>query len=454
MGLTLSRMFSRPYGQVVGTYFTFLMDPYAGSAFALTFALTVHRYIGAATYPIVGRLSDRTEARLGRRVPYMVFGLLLMAVGMYGITVVHSYWGLIAVMFVIRQGHIIQSVPRLSVTPDVFGRSRWLLGWAAVAASAVIPAAGILAVIRFTWDQDDQSSWNITFRLVALGLALSALCVLVFVREAPASRTAATMAAKRSWRAELRDFLGQQNAPQLVAVAALLVAGVSATSRLFAAWAERQLGAGGDDLAGATVVIAILSGIGVPLGLWLAGKFHPTRLGIVATVFGGLATIGTMYSTEIWMYVLWSVITVPLAVAAITAHVPLILKLVPRADNVGESIGFLMGPIILFMTIAAYAAAAVVDFTDDYRYIWLVAAVCTFACVIPISQVTIPDDFERVNIKELMNRVQESSGLGDGKIVERLFGGEVEDADVLGTKPPADVEVEPTAPPPAARSAP
>src|SRR5205814_271705 len=62
------------------------------SAFAITFALTVHRYVTAVIFPVVGRLSDRTTGRFGRRVPYMAIGLVVMAGAVWSLSVLPGYW--------------------------------------------------------------------------------------------------------------------------------------------------------------------------------------------------------------------------------------------------------------------------------------------------------------------------------------------------------------------------
>ena len=50
-------------------------------ALAVTFALTADRLVSWLTYPVAGRLSDRTQSRVGRRTPYMAGSLIVMGVG-------------------------------------------------------------------------------------------------------------------------------------------------------------------------------------------------------------------------------------------------------------------------------------------------------------------------------------------------------------------------------------
>jgi Na+/melibiose symporter-like transporter len=434
-GLTLSRLFARPLVPVMGTYLTYVVDRRAGSALAVTFGLTAHRYVSAAVYPIAGRLSDRTGAGLGRRVPYMVVGLLTTAVAVWLFTVVDGYWPLVLAIVLAREGMAINTVARAGVTPDVFGRSRWVLAVLAVGAATLVPAGIILAIIRYTWDQNDPASWNLTFRVASVGLVLAAISVALFVREAPASRVAAAVAAKRSWREELRTFLARPNAPELLLTVLFLIAAIAATGRLLPVWADRRLGAGGADMAGVSVAIAVGSAVLAPFGLILASRVHPRRFAVFATVFGAGVVFAHVFVTEIWMFVLASIITVPLTVAAIVSLVPMIIKLVPSADNVGESVGFLLGGLAVVNMAASYSSAALVDITGDYRLIWVVAAAFTLAAAIPLSRVVVPPGNERTNVQTLLRDGLDAAGLGkgdEGGVVKRLFGGEVTPVDVAG----------------------
>src|SRR5690349_7752377 len=102
VGLTLARMGARPSGIVQRTYIALLLASRVHGAFAITFGLTAHRYVTALVYPMIGRASDRTSARLGRRVPYMAGGLAVMAAGMWLLSTVPGYWPVVGAIVLIR----------------------------------------------------------------------------------------------------------------------------------------------------------------------------------------------------------------------------------------------------------------------------------------------------------------------------------------------------------------
>jgi len=416
VGLTIAKLASTPFGAVMGTYLTLLVATRARSAIAITFALTAHKY-----------LSDRTLARIGRRVPYIASGFVVAGVAVWLFTVAKGYWPLVAAIVLAREASVVQRVARFAVTPDVFGRSRWLRAALLMAATTVLPGAGILAIIRFTWDQDRPTTWNLTFRIAAVGLIIAGIAVLALVREAPGSQVAAEAAARRSWREELRRFLALPNARVLLAAGGLLAGAGAATSRLFPVWANRSLGIGGPQLVDVSIATAVGAIALVPLGLWLAGRAHPRTLAVSAALFGAAVTTAHVLVSDVRIFVLAAVITVPLTVAAVVAGLPLVLRLVPPGESLGETLGVFLGPFSLLTTVAAYASALLVDAFDDYRLIWVVAGAFTLAAAGVLRHLEVPVGAERSDVRELLRRARRANRAGGG-----LFSGAVSVDDVVG----------------------
>ncbi len=425
VGLALARIGTQPYGLVMGSYLTLLVATRASTAVAITFATTAHKYLSFFVFPAAGRLSDRTQASFGRRVPYMVGGLVVAAIAVWLFPVVPGYWALVAVIVIAREAAIVQRVARFAVTPDVFGRSRWVRAVLSMGLVTLLPGFVVLGVIRFTWHQDDPSTWGLTYRLAAVGLLVAAVATGLWVREAPASQVAAERAAATSWRAELRALLEIPNAKVLLVAGVLLGAAGAATSRLFPVWANHVLGAGAPELVDISVLTTVLGVIAAVPGVFLASRAHPRTLAVSAAVVGALAAAAHVFVTELWMFAVAATVAVPLAVAAIVAGIPILLRLVPPGESLGESIGLFAGPFSLLTSVAAYASAVLVDASGDYRLIWLVAAVFTAGAALALVRLEVPEGEERTDVRGLLREARAGGSGG-------LFAGTVAAADVLG----------------------
>ena len=425
-GLTLARVLTQPFGLVMGTYLTLVVATRASSAIAITFALTAHKYLSALVFPIAGRLSDRTRTRRGRRVPYLVGGLAVSGVAVGALSLVGGYWPLVVAIVVARESAVVQRIARFTVTPDVFGRSRWLRAVLTMGVVTMLPGAAVLAMIRFTWKQDDPTTWGLTYQLAAAGLVLAAIVVAALVREAPGSHEAAERAARVSWRVELDRVLQLPNARVLLATGALLAAAGASTGRLFAVWATRTLDASAADLVDLSVATAVLGIVaGVP-GVWLAGRAHPRTLAVTAAVVGGVATGAHVLVTDLWMVAVAATVAVPFTVAAVAAGIPQLLRLIPPGESLGESIGLVAGPLGVVTSVVASLSAVLVDASGDYRSIWLVASAFTLGAAVALSRLRVPEGEERTDLRQLLADLRRTERGGGG-----LFGGTVEDDDVV-----------------------
>ena len=243
-----------------------------------------------------------------------------------------------------------------------------------------------------------------TFRLAACGLLFAAVAVAVLVREAPASRTAAAIAARRSWREELADLADRPNAKVIVLGTALVLASIAAFTRLLPVWAEQVLHAGGNHQASASVVIVLGSVLMIPPGLWVSGRARPRTLAVAACVVGAALAAAHVLITQLALFVVLAVAAIPF----------------PRSDNTGEGFGLVAGPVAVVSLVASYLSAVLVDATGSYRVIWIVSAVFLVAAAVVYRRLDLPD--ERTDLRAfLRGRSSRSS----------LFGGEVEEQDVL-----------------------
>jgi Na+/melibiose symporter-like transporter len=425
VGLTINNLTHQPWSQVVGAYLTLLVASRTTSAVAISFALSAHRGFAAVLMPVIGRLSDRTATRGGRRVPLMVVGTAVGAVIVMLMTRTSGYWPLLVAIVVTRISLQVASIGSVGVTPDVFGRSRWAKAVGAIAAIGFLPGLLTLGLIRQTWDQDDPSSWDITFLVAGAGLLIGAVAVALLVREAPASEEVAAIAAKGHWRDELDRIRAIPNGVHVLATVGLLALAFAGINRLLPVWARDELDVGGAEFASVSLVVLAVTVALVPVGLWLGSRAHPRLLAISAALVGAAVTATMTVITEPAMFVVLTAISLPLTVAAFASLAPQFIPLFPKGDRLGQSFGIIVGPFGLVMALAGLASATVVDVVGTTDALWVIASGLLLALAANLATLHLPGD-ARTDVRGLLRNARDA-GMGPG-----LFDGSVDLEDVLG----------------------
>jgi len=425
VGLVVARLGPRAYGVVSGTFLALLVASHTRSLFAVTFALTAHRLVSWVSYPLLGRWSDGSHSRIGRRLPYMAAGLAVMGACTFFYPDAGSYWALVALLVVARQARVAYSLPNIAVTPEVFGRSRWIRALIAVGIGGLVVGISVRLTVLATWKRGDPTTWAPAFRLAAAFMILGAIALVVLVREAPAAR-ALEPDPRLPWREQLRELLSTPNARVLAATALLGLAASGTTDRVYPVYAEHVLGASGGDLAVSGFVAGPLSLLfGVPIGLLLASRLSRRTIAWAAPLGGALGAFAHLFVTTLWQSVLIGVLATPLLVAVLVSIGPFVASLVPRSGGMTERIGVLVGPSALVGVAASYLSALTYDHVvHDYRVIWAFAAVFTGLIAVPLVRLRVPVGHERADVRAML---REGMEVTRARLRERtsLFGGEV-----------------------------
>ena len=407
IGLSVGLVGPRANLAVSGVLITLFVQQRASGALAVTFALTANRLLSWITYPVAGRLSDRTKSRVGRRTPYMAASLIIMGLATWMFTVVSGYWALVLFIVIARQAAAVFTLTNVAVVPEVFGRSRWLKALLLTTVLGTLASWTIKGTVIATWKQSDPSTWNLPFQVAAVILVLTGLTVLLLVREAPSA--AAGAEADRTKRArpardELRDILAGPNAKVLVAGSLLFWAGTGSTAYVAILFFQRVLhaGASAQTIAGLATGLPVFF-IGIALGVPLSRFLTPMQLAIGAPLIGAVLAGVQYFDTHIWQAVVLSYIGAPFVGAYLIVMAPLLLQLLPRAGGLGERLGVLLSPFNLVSVLLAYIAAVTVDATGNYRLIWLFPAVTGLAHAAintrlkyPAKKATSPDMVKRL----------------------------------------------------------
>ena len=407
IGLSVGLVGPRANLAVSGVLITLFVQQRASGALAVTFALTANRLLSWITYPVAGRLSDRTKSRVGRRTPYMAASLIIMGLATWMFTVVSGYWALVLFIVIARQAAAVFTLTNVAVVPEVFGRSRWLKALLLTTVLGTLASWTIKGTVIATWKQSDPATWNLPFQVAAVILVLTGLTVLILVREAPSA--AAGAEADRTKRArpardELRDILAGPNAKVLVAGSLLFWAGTGSTAYVAILFFQRVLhaGASAQTIAGLATGLPVFF-IGIALGVPLSRFLTPMQLAIGAPLIGAVLAGVQYFDTHIWQAVVLSYIGAPFVGAYLIVMAPLLLQLLPRAGGLGERLGVLLSPFNLVSVLLAYIAAVTVDATGNYRLIWLFPAVTGLAHAAintrlkyPAKKATSPDMVKRL----------------------------------------------------------
>jgi Na+/melibiose symporter-like transporter len=394
IGLSVGLVGPRANLAVSGVLITLYVQQRSSGALAVTFALTANRLLSWMTYPIAGRLSDRTRSRIGRRTPYMAVSLIVMGAATWMFTVVQGYWLLVLFIVIARQAASVFTLTNVAVVPEVFGRSRWLKALVLTTALGTLASLVIKATVITTWKQSNPETWNLPFQVAAVFMIVVGLAVLVLVRESKAATFGAAADRKaraRPARDEIRDILAAPNAKVLLGGSLLFWAGLGSTAYVAILFFQRVVHAG----ASAQTIAGLVTGvptflIGILLGIPLSRRLTRRQLAIGAPLIGALLAGVQYFDTHIWQAVALAFIGAPFIGAYVIVLAPYLLQLLPRSGGLGERLGLVLSPFNLVGVVLAYVAAAVVDATGNYRLIWVFPAATGIAHALVNTRLRFP----------------------------------------------------------------
>ena len=432
IGLTLGLVGPRANLAVSGVLLTLLVTSRTASAVAITFALTANRLIGWMAYPMLGRASDRTETKAGRRAPYMAAGLLIMGVCTWSYTLVGGFWPLVGLIVLVKTSSVVFGLTNVAVIPETFGKSRTLKASALIGLLGILVSLVIKGTVIATWKASVPSTWDLAFRMAGGFMVVVAVIVLLLVRESSAARHLVDRDRKRSvpWRDELAAVMRVPNAPVLVTGVFVFWAGLSATGYLAIVYFQKvqHAGANAQTIAGWVSGVPVVM-LGLALGYGLSRVMTRKQIAVMTPLAGAVVSVVQYTTTHIWQSVVLAFVGGPLFGAFVISLAPMLLQLLPRSGGIGELLGKLVAPFSLFAVAFSFLAAWVVDLTGDYRTIWLWPAAAGVVQAVVMCWLKVPKGQERAEMGDLVQRMGDSimeQVTGKGR---SLLGGVVTAAD-------------------------
>jgi MFS family permease len=283
-------------------------------------------FVGAFVQPIVGRVSDRTRTPLGRRRPFFLFGVPLMALSL-GLLAFHPpLWIMLGLVAIGAFFLFVAADPWYALLADLFrpdqrGRVGGIIG--------LTTAIGIIVfnlVATFLWKDYEPLVFGITITFLLLTWGFTFFTV----KEPPLpAHVAAPRAARPSARAYVQSILAYPEAARFMLGTTLFWIGSGGAAPFITLFGKNVLHASEGEvffLPLSYVVAQVL--FCVPAG-YLADRIGKKRMLMAGLlIFGGAALIGAQSTDLIQATIALGV--VGLGAACLSVLNPLLTDLVPR----------------------------------------------------------------------------------------------------------------------------
>jgi MFS family permease len=337
---------------------------------------------GGLIQPIVGHWSDRTNSPLGKRGPYILAGGLGTALCITALAFHPPFWLMIAAVTLAGLFLFMALGPYSALLADITPYAqRGTIG-------SVIAIAGVVGALVFTV-LSIYFDYGAVFIVTALLTAISLSVVAFGVRE---PRMHTEPHARSSPRATMGAILREK--PLAIYIGAMTVywLGAGAAAPFITRFAVKELGVSEKTSFVLLLVVVISTSVGAVIFGWLSDKIGRKRVLQPALVLFAVAALAGSQVQDMTSAIP-VMILVGLGNAAPTAlHLPLLADLVPR-KRAGAFMGYANMVWSVAQPLGAFLAGMLVDFTDSYRGVFIMASICmTIAALIMTKVPNEPPD--------------------------------------------------------------
>ena len=248
--------------------------------------------MAAAVQPTIGRISDRTNSRLGRRVPFFLWGAAFAAISLIGVRLAPNFGVLFAVWIFIQANVNFAYGPGLALIRDYVPLNR--IGMAS-SMKIMSDAAGGAVMIAVTGALIGKTGSNLDWEWITLGiiaflmtLAISITTVVVSRRELRDPSNSQRRDVESSFRSVLNPQLGLFLVSRLVMITSI------ASFQTYGLFFLRD-SVGLDDPAEAlgrmVLVIAGALAIGVYISGWVSDRVSRKPVVMVGSIGAAISSL-------------------------------------------------------------------------------------------------------------------------------------------------------------------
>jgi maltose/moltooligosaccharide transporter len=361
---------------VVYSLFNFAMpqylDTYKLNPSLIGLLANERSFVGAFIQPIVGRLSDRTRTRLGRRRPYFLAGIPLMCAALLVLAVHPPFWVMLGVMTFAAFFLSVAWDPYIALMADIFppdqrGRVGGLVGVGSGLGTVIL-----LALAFTLWTQHEY--W--VFAATVVILLLTWAYTFITVREPASPATVEKSAQAANPVAYVKSLLPYPEAAKYTLAITFFWLGTGGAIPFITLFATHALGASVQESFLLPLIATIVNALGaVPAGM-LADKYGKKPVMTVALLmFGIFAYVGSQ------THFLWTAMIalgfIGLANAGMAQVSPMLADLVPRKRTaefigLGSAVFSFAQPLgSVFAGAVVTLATGLVGLSDAYRWTFI-----------------------------------------------------------------------------------
>lgn len=396
------------YGALRTSFLAVIVARYTSSALAISFAVTANRFLQPVVNPFIGRHSDKTKSRHGRRKPFMVVGLVSMGLSLAAVPIAGSYWPLVAIASAGSLGAAAYRIPRFSVTPEIFGQKRWATMGVAIGAAGILPNAVMQGFINRTWEQDQE----LTFVVAGIACVVGGI-LLAFMMIEPSEMQAAHADAVSSHtlKERLTEMRSHRNLMTLMVAGAISAIGTQGIPPLYVIYAGEVLGVGGKTVAAAAIfqgaAIAIVAGPAV----WIGLKADRHYAGMLCAASGSILCLAALAPSDIVMISALGVVGAFVGIIVAVNLGTVVVLLFPR-EMLAEMAAIWSSFTVLGSLVTIYGTGLMVDVFGNYRLIWVFPAIGFAGSALVLRKLDLPKRHRHPDIKDLKETMNSSFAQG------------------------------------------
>jgi MFS family permease len=335
---------------------------------------------GGLIQPFVGQLSDRTRSPIGKRGPYLLVGGIGAALFLAVLALQPPFWVMFAAVTLSGIFLFVALGPYSALLADITPYTQRGRIGSLIAVAGVVGALLFALVSLALWGP--ARGW--VFLISALIIAASLAVVALGVREP--EEYASHHAEHAGLRSGAKALLREKPLAIYVAAMAIYWLGAGAASPFITRFGVKELGIAEETSFLLLLVVVVATSIGALLCGWLSDKVGRKRVLQPALLLFAFAALAGSQVTSLEM-ALPIMVLVGLGNAAPTAlYLSLLADLVPK-QRAGVFMGYANMVWSVAQPVGALLAGILVDATQSYRGVFVLAALCMVLAALVLGKV-------------------------------------------------------------------